>query len=179
MTNDYGEEMTEVHLEEGRKYIAYQYNGQKFHFIAKEGPEMQTLEARSEYPYWPGPKYEFWETRYGGPSGMGMDGKWARVIMLRNEKEMTQSRKEFKKDYPLIYEIGAYADLEETGPPFVPRAVLHDALWKQGLNFKETYHKMFGDGQTCTLQGPYPWDVEAVLVRMKTGKLTGSQLEWD
>ncbi len=37
--------------------------------------------------------------------------------------------------------------------------------------------------QTCPIingkMAGYPWDIEAVLVRMASGKKTGSQLHWD
>jgi hypothetical protein len=39
------------------------------------------------------------------------------------------------------------------------------------------------NGQTCPVveagAAAYPWDVEAILERMASGKLTGSQLLWD
>ena len=33
--------------------------------------------------------------------------------------------------------------------------------------------------QTSLVEGLYAWDVESVLERMVTGKLTGTQLDWD
>lgn len=52
---------------------------------------------------------------------------------------------------------------------------------------RKIFSKLFGI-QTCPMIkldngeevcGLYAWDVEAVLERMKSGKLTGSQLFWD
>ncbi len=40
------------------------------------------------------------------------------------------------------------------------------------------FRRLFGV-QTMSYGGPYPWDVEAVLERMDSGKRTGSQLIWD
>jgi hypothetical protein len=50
-------------------------------------------------------------------------------------------------------------------------------LVKANLN-PDTYVELFGV-QTQILQGPYAWDVEAVLERMMSGKLTGTQLFMD
>ena len=44
--------------------------------------------------------------------------------------------------------------------------------------FKDTFHKYMGI-QTRTIYGPYPWDVEAVLERIASGKLVGTQSLWD
>jgi hypothetical protein len=47
---------------------------------------------------------------------------------------------------------------------------------------RNTFNELFGI-QTCPVVDDrgelYPWDAEAVLVRMFDGKLTGSQLMWD
>lgn len=61
---------------------------------------------------------------------------------------------------------------------YVPRKELREALEAKGEAFKAKFHDLFGV-QTCCLEGPYAWDVEAVLERMSTGKLSGSQLHWD
>ena len=42
----------------------------------------------------------------------------------------------------------------------------------------EKFHDYFGV-QTVDAKGPYAWDVEAVLERMKSGKLILTQLDWD
>ena len=59
---------------------------------------------------------------------------------------------------------------------YVPRCELHAALRKAGI--AEQFSEMFGI-QTCTMHGPYPWDCEAVLERIASGNLTGTQLCWD
>lgn len=62
--------------------------------------------------------------------------------------------------------------------------VLRAELDKQLVNRKmrRAFSKLFGI-QTCPcdMRGPamYAWDVEAVLERMLSGKLTGTQLYWD
>jgi hypothetical protein len=66
--------------------------------------------------------------------------------------------------------------------PHVKGNELRAALTQAGLNI-ETFDRLFGiqtmllceDGQA----GIYPYDAEAVLVRMTTGKLTGTQLFFD
>lgn len=78
-------------------------------------------------------------------------------------------------NYPRIAELGmtiikspishiTWTDLDEK---------IHDA----GLD-REKFGDYFGI-QTCYIKGPYPWDVEAVLERMMSGKLTGTQKDWD
>lgn len=39
----------------------------------------------------------------------------------------------------------------------------------------DKFNELFGS-QTCIPEGLYPWDVEAVLERMMSGALTGTQL---
>ena len=58
---------------------------------------------------------------------------------------------------------------------------LNEALDRAELSVTE-FNELFGV-QTCPLingqHGLYPWDVEAVLERMISGKLTGTQAFWD
>jgi hypothetical protein len=42
----------------------------------------------------------------------------------------------------------------------------------------EIFDDLFGC-QTCGPNGAYPWDVEAVLEKMISGRKTGTQLFWD
>ena len=49
---------------------------------------------------------------------------------------------------------------------------------RKGPKFTKRFAKLFGV-QTCNEYGLYAWDVEAVLERMESGKLTGTQLDWD
>ena len=64
---------------------------------------------------------------------------------------------------------------------FVKRKDLDAGLKKANLD-AEKFSKLFGS-QTCPVIDSkpclYPWDVEAVLERMISGKLTGSQKDWD
>lgn len=50
---------------------------------------------------------------------------------------------------------------------------LNTALKKAKIMKK--FNELFGI-QTCLIDGPYAWDVEAVLVRIYDKKLTGTQL---
>ena len=54
----------------------------------------------------------------------------------------------------------------------------HKLTNKMGEEWSNKFNECFGI-QTCPEGGMWAHDVEAVLVRMKTGKLTGSQLIWD
>lgn len=86
--------------------------------------------------------------------------------------------------YPRIKQIGLKV---HTKPCTHVRSVeLDAALSKAGLK-REQFSQLFGDGQTCPaiackggyIPAMYPYDVEAVLERMLSGKLTGTQLFWD
>jgi hypothetical protein len=50
-------------------------------------------------------------------------------------------------------------------------------LINDGLDV-EKYSELYGI-QTQYVDGPYPWDVEAVLERMMSGRLVGTQLLMD
>jgi hypothetical protein len=80
-----------------------------------------------------------------------------------------------KKLYPRCYQIGV--SVIESPIHHVNRDELNKCLVKANLN-PDTYVELFGV-QTQILQGPYAWDVEAVLERMMSGKLTGTQLFMD
>ena len=80
-----------------------------------------------------------------------------------------------KKLYPRCYQIGV--SVVESPIHHVDRNELNECLVKAGLN-SDTYAELYGV-QTQILQGPYAWDVEAVLERMMSGKLTGTQLLMD
>ena len=54
---------------------------------------------------------------------------------------------------------------------------LDEAISRAGLD-REKFSEYFGV-QTCYQDGFYPWDVEDVLERMMSGKLTGTQLIMD
>jgi hypothetical protein len=60
---------------------------------------------------------------------------------------------------------------------------LDEALKKKGDKYLAKFGELYGVQAAPVLEsgklGLYAWDVEAVLLRMETGKLTGSQLDWD
>ena len=79
-----------------------------------------------------------------------------------------------------------YPNLEKLKVPIfnvpVEHILLKTLMKALTKNEREKFHKYFG-AQTCPLVDAgtaiYPWDAEAVLERMFSGKLTGSQLIWD
>jgi len=83
-----------------------------------------------------------------------------------------------KLDFPRLKELGipvhVHYDIQ-----YVRSADIYAKLTEEG---RKRFDKFFGC-QTCPVidgrPALYPWDVEAVLERMKTGKLTGTQLFWD
>lgn len=81
-----------------------------------------------------------------------------------------------KSKYPRLDQLGVevhkYLDCS-----YVDGTELATALMLNKINVAQ-FHEYFGV-QTCCEKGPYPWDVEAVLERMMSGRLTGTQLIMD
>jgi len=82
-----------------------------------------------------------------------------------------------KEEYPRINQLGLTIHESDNSYPGVNNAELNAALKKHGLD-PDLFSEFFGV-QTCGANGLYPWDVESVLTRMMTGRLTGTQLLWD
>lgn len=74
-----------------------------------------------------------------------------------------------KNDYPRIKELGVTVHQEPV------RHVKWNELKNALGDRKDLFSELFGVGQTCLIDGPYAWDVEAVLERMASGRLTGTQ----
>jgi hypothetical protein len=85
--------------------------------------------------------------------------------------------KKNKDPYPRLTQLGIPIREDNDGPPGINGIQLDLALKQAGLSI-ETFSKLFGC-QTCGSNGMYPHDVESVLERMMSGKLTGTQLNWD
>jgi hypothetical protein len=88
-----------------------------------------------------------------------------------------------KKDYPFLnkYKIPFISELKlDDGKPYLkeycPFKATHVRLVELGI--ADQFHKLFGT-QTMYLEGMYPWDAEAVMCRIMTGRLTGTQLLMD
>jgi hypothetical protein len=88
--------------------------------------------------------------------------------------------KKLKNPYPRISEL----KIKVYNKPIdhVISGDVQVALLRNGLSV-EKFHEFFGV-QTCLLRedgkrGLYSWDVESVLERMMSGKLIGTQKDWD
>ena len=90
---------------------------------------------------------------------------WA-IFNLKHNKPKTEYRR--------IAAIGL--TVHEEPSAHVKREELHKVLRKMGK--VREFGKLYGV-QTQSEFGLYPWDVEAVLERMASGKLTGTQRFWD
>jgi hypothetical protein len=77
-----------------------------------------------------------------------------------------------KVDYPRIASLGI-----PIHGGSVKGTELREGLKRNHLSV-EKFSKLYGV-QTCSGVGPYAHDVEAVLERMMSGTLTGTQLFWD
>jgi hypothetical protein len=77
--------------------------------------------------------------------------------------------------YPYIEKLGL--KVVEEPIAHINRYKLIKALKKYRITKK--FNEYFGTGQTQYVDGPYPYDVEAVLVRIFENKLTGTQKFWD
>jgi hypothetical protein len=100
---------------------------------------------------------------------------------MKSKNDKKKLKKELKQ-YKRIKELGIEISHDETcDVSGVTIKNLHSALKKNKLD-SELFSKLFGV-QTCPVvngkSAMYPWDVEAVLERMMSGKLTGTQLLWD
>ena len=83
-----------------------------------------------------------------------------------------------KHTYPRLEELGVeIIEDRKNGPPGVNWVSLQVALARENLSIQE-FCELYGV-QTAGANGMYPWDVEAVLERMLSGKLQGSQALWD
>lgn len=80
-----------------------------------------------------------------------------------------------KTEYPRLGQIGC--EIKQEPCAHVPWTELDEKLGLAGLD-RERFGDLFGI-QTVSAHGPYPWDVEAVLERMMSGKVTGTQKHWD
>lgn len=81
-----------------------------------------------------------------------------------------------KSEYPRCEELGLTIALSR-GVPYIALAELEHVLPADTARGKRFNH-LFGV-QTVPESGAYPWDVEAVLERMASGKRTGTQLIFD
>lgn len=78
------------------------------------------------------------------------------------------------KKYPRAEQFGLTIDRTHPGIAGIHSEELREKLGDRIEEFSE----LFGI-QTCGENGLYVYDVEAVLERMESGKLTGTQLYWD
>jgi hypothetical protein len=85
--------------------------------------------------------------------------------------------KRTKTTYPRIKQLGIKITTRK-GFAYITWDELNRGLEEANSISKARFDKLFGV-QTCSVYGPYPWDVEAVLEKMLSGKVTGSQLIWD
>ena len=78
-------------------------------------------------------------------------------------------------EYPRLKQIGCTVKHEPCD--HVAWTDLDEHLADAAID-REIFGDMFGI-QTVSSHGPYAWDVEAVLERMFSGQLTGTQKHWD
>lgn len=77
-----------------------------------------------------------------------------------------------KIEYPYLQKLGIKINYEDQ-IPYVKWKDLDRGLKKYKI--KKLFDKYFGI-QTCHINGPYTYDVEAVLVKIFENKLVGTQL---
>jgi hypothetical protein len=83
------------------------------------------------------------------------------------------------QDYPRLSQIGVEVNFKPY--PYVNPKDLNKAMLKNNLDINK-FNELFGIQTMIVINGkgcPYPWDVEAVLERMMSGRLTGTQLIMD
>ena len=94
--------------------------------------------------------------------------------VIKKLSNKTINMQKAKEKYPRIKQFGI-SPIEAHGMEVVPPAELKRVLNKKQ---QKQFDELFG-AQTYIVEGFYAWDVEAVLERMKSGRLTGTQLDWD
>ena len=80
--------------------------------------------------------------------------------------------------YPRCKALGLKVCYLEDGWPFVPHVYIEKLHTDKGAKFSAKFNELYGM-QTAAAEGLYPYDVESVLERMESGRLTGSQAFWD
>jgi hypothetical protein len=84
-------------------------------------------------------------------------------------------------DYPRLKQLGVPVH-DEAPIEYVLVADINSALAHHNID-QHTFEEMFGVQTAPVIEGKgralYPWDTEAVLERMISGRLTGTQLFWD
>lgn len=81
-----------------------------------------------------------------------------------------------KIEYPRIKQLGL--TIITKNPNAIPGISGKELAAKLGKKKTKIFSDLFG-AQTCGENGMYVYDVEAVLERMFSGKLSGTQLYWD
>lgn len=81
-----------------------------------------------------------------------------------------------KKEYPRIAELGL--TIVTKFPDSIPGIDAKELSEKLGKKKTKIFSNLFGC-QTIGENGMYVYDVEAVLERMASGKLIGTQENWD
>jgi len=105
--------------------------------------------------------------------------RWDIQRVLGEALKMMET-KELERNSPYLRKLGVRVYDSEI--PCVAFEELYDALDKAGIS-KGVFNEFFGV-QTCCYtpngkEAAYWYDVEAVLVRMISGKFEGTQLFWD
>jgi hypothetical protein len=95
-------------------------------------------------------------------------------------KKIAKKTGKIRQPYPRLKELGIPVNDGSVGGPELYLALegLDKKTGKKIGSHVKQFSKLFGC-QTMSGVGPYAHDVEAVLERMLSGKLTGTQLFWD
>ena len=81
-----------------------------------------------------------------------------------------------KNEYPQIKKLGL--TIITKCPNSIPGISFEEIKEKLGDEKFKTFSELYGC-QTCGMNGPYVYDIEAVLERMFSGRLTGTQAWMD
>lgn len=91
-------------------------------------------------------------------------------------KKKNSPQDNFEHEYPRISELGL--TIVTKCPNSIPGVSFAEIKEKLGNKKYKIFADMYGC-QTCGMNGPYVYDIEAVLERMMSGKLKGTQLFFD
>jgi hypothetical protein len=99
---------------------------------------------------------------------------------MATKKKLAKSKKclPSPERYPRCKAFGLQVRYRDKGWAYITHEDIAKMFTEKGDSFSTKFNTMFGV-QTCAVEGLYPHDVEAVLERMVSGRITGTQAFWD
>jgi hypothetical protein len=101
-----------------------------------------------------------------------------KITQKANPPKKSKKSLRLSERYPRCKASGLKVRDTEDRMPYITKADINAVFADKGSEFSIKFNKLFGV-QTAPIGGFYAHDVEAVLERMESGRLTGTQAFWD